>query len=56
MWTSPRSLSRNWRLFGNTRASEVAAASIIGVVPAFLLAVFFQRYLVKGLAMGGLKG
>lgn len=35
---------------------EVAAASIIGVVPAFLLAVFFQRYLVKGLAMGGLKG
>jgi ABC-type maltose transport system permease subunit len=34
----------------------VAGTAIIGVIPAFLLALFFQRYLVRGLAMGGLKG
>ena len=34
----------------------VAGTAIIAMVPAFLLAVFFQRYLVRGLAMGGLKG
>ena len=34
----------------------VAAGSIIGTIPAFVIALFFQRYLVKGLAMGGLKG
>ena len=35
---------------------EVAGAAILGVIPAFVLSLFFQRYLVKGLAMGGLKG
>jgi multiple sugar transport system permease protein len=34
----------------------VAGAAIISVIPAVLLALFLQRYLVKGLAMGGLKG
>ena len=34
----------------------VAGTAIIAMVPAFLLALFFQRYLVRGLAMGGLKG
>ena len=35
---------------------EVAAGAMIGTIPAFLIALFFQRYLVRGLAMGGLKG
>ncbi|MEZ4564327.1 MAG: carbohydrate ABC transporter permease [Thermomicrobiales bacterium] len=35
----------------------VAAGSIvIGMIPAFLFALFGQRYLVRGLTMGGLKG
>lgn len=34
----------------------VAGTAIIGVVPAFVLSLFLQKYLVKGLAMGGLKG
>jgi multiple sugar transport system permease protein len=34
----------------------VAGAAIMSVIPAVLLALFLQRYLVKGLAMGGLKG
>jgi multiple sugar transport system permease protein len=35
----------------------VAAGSIvIGMVPAYLFALFGQRWLVRGLTMGGLKG
>lgn len=35
----------------------VAAGSIvIGMIPAFLFALFGQRWLVRGLTMGGLKG
>lgn len=35
----------------------VAAGSIvIGMIPAYLFALFGQRYLVRGLTMGGLKG
>jgi len=34
----------------------VAGVAIISVIPPFLLSLFFQRYLVKGLTMGGLKG
>ncbi len=35
----------------------VAAGSVaIGMIPAFLFAIFGQRYLVRGLSMGGLKG
>lgn len=33
-----------------------AGAVVIGMVPAYLFAVFGQRYLVRGLSMGGLKG
>jgi len=33
-----------------------AAAAVLGVVPAFILTLFFQRYLVRGLTLGGIKG
>jgi multiple sugar transport system permease protein len=33
-----------------------AAAVVLGVIPAYLLTLFFQRYLVRGLTMGGVKG
>lgn len=33
-----------------------AAAAVLGVVPSFILTLFFQRYLVRGLTMGGIKG
>jgi multiple sugar transport system permease protein len=33
-----------------------AAAVVLGMVPAYALTLFFQRYLVRGLTMGGVKG
>ncbi|GAG00778.1 unnamed protein product, partial [marine sediment metagenome] len=33
-----------------------AAAVVLGIVPAYALTLFFQRYLVRGLTMGGVKG
>lgn len=33
-----------------------AAAVVLGVIPAYVLTLFFQRYLVRGLTMGGIKG
>ncbi len=33
-----------------------AGAVVVGMIPAYLFAVFGQRYLVRGLTMGGLKG
>jgi multiple sugar transport system permease protein len=33
-----------------------ASAVVLGVVPAYVLTLFFQRYLVRGLTMGGVKG
>ncbi|ARQ13245.1 hypothetical protein NXC12_PD00140 (plasmid) [Rhizobium etli] len=34
---------------------QMAAASLAGIVPVYLVALFLQRYLVAGLAHGGLK-
>lgn len=33
-----------------------AGAVVVGMIPAYLFAMFGQRYLVRGLTMGGLKG
>jgi multiple sugar transport system permease protein len=35
---------------------EASASVVMGVLPAFAIAFFLQRYLVKGLALGGTKG
>lgn len=35
---------------------SASASIVLGIVPAFVLALCGQRYLVRGLAMGGVKG
>lgn len=35
---------------------QMAAATVLVMVPPILLALFFQRYLVRGLSMGAVKG
>jgi multiple sugar transport system permease protein len=35
---------------------EASASVVLGVLPAFAVAFLLQRYLVKGLALGGTKG
>jgi multiple sugar transport system permease protein len=35
---------------------EASASVVLGVLPAFVVAFMLQRYLVKGLALGGTKG
>ena len=35
---------------------EASASVVLGVLPAFAVAFTLQRYLVKGLALGGTKG
>lgn len=35
---------------------EMSAAALTGIVPIYLLVLFFQRYLVEGLTHGGVKG
>jgi len=38
-----------------TNFGQMAAASLAGIVPVYLLALFAQRWLVEGLAHGGVK-
>jgi len=35
---------------------EASASVVLGVLPAFVVAIMLQRFLVKGLALGGTKG
>jgi multiple sugar transport system permease protein len=35
---------------------EIAAAGIIAIIPGILLALLLQRYLVRGLTLGAVKG
>ena len=35
---------------------EMSAAALTGIVPIYVLVLFFQRYLVTGLTRGGVKG
>jgi len=35
---------------------QMAAATVLVILPPMLLALFFQRYLVRGLSMGAVKG
>ena len=36
--------------------NSVGAISILGTIPVFFAVVFFQRYLVRGISMGAIKG
>jgi multiple sugar transport system permease protein len=40
----------------DTFFGEASASTVLGIVPAFLVAFALQRYLVKGLALGAVKG
>jgi multiple sugar transport system permease protein len=40
----------------DTFYGEASASVVLGVLPAFAVALLLQRYLVKGLALGGTKG
>jgi multiple sugar transport system permease protein len=40
----------------DTFFGEASASVVLGIVPAFLVAFALQRYLVKGLALGAVKG
>ncbi|KAA3647703.1 MAG: carbohydrate ABC transporter permease [Chloroflexi bacterium] len=35
---------------------EMAAAALTGIIPIYLIVLFFQRYLVEGLTQGGVRG
>jgi multiple sugar transport system permease protein len=40
----------------DTFYGEASASVVLGILPAFLVAFALQRYLVKGLALGAVKG
>jgi multiple sugar transport system permease protein len=40
----------------DTFFGEASASVVLGIIPAFLVAFALQRYLVKGLALGAVKG
>jgi len=40
----------------DTFFGEASASTVLGIVPAFLVAFALQRYLVKGLSLGAVKG
>ena len=35
---------------------QAAGAGVIALIPPFILTLFFQRYLVRGLSFGAVKG
>ena len=37
------------------RLEDMSAAAVVTMLPPFLMALFFQRYLVRGLTMGAVK-
>lgn len=41
---------------GNTQWGDLFAMSILSIIPVFIVFLFFQRYLVEGIATHGLKG
>jgi len=36
--------------------AEIAAAGMLAIIPALLIVVFFQKYIVRGLMGGAVKG
>lgn len=56
MRTIPMGLTNFIEFEGGTRWNELLAASLIGMLPLLLLFLFAQRFFIKGIASGGLKG
>jgi multiple sugar transport system permease protein len=40
----------------NIRYGEMAAGAFFAMIPALLLVAFAQRFIIKGLTLGALKG
>lgn len=40
----------------NNRYDEMAAGAFFAMIPALLLVAFAQRFIIKGLTLGALKG
>ena len=36
--------------------AKIAAMSVLGTVPIFIAVAFLQRYLVRGISLGAVKG
>ena len=53
--TLPLALSQMNLLYG-IRWDQMSAASIMYIVPTVIIAIVFQKYIVSGLTMGGVKG
>lgn len=54
--TVPMGLSSFIEFEGGTRWNELLAASLFSMLPLVILFIFTQRFFIKGLAAGGLKG
>lgn len=53
--TLPLALSQMNLLYG-IRWDQMSAASIMYIIPTVIIAIVFQKYIVSGLTMGGVKG
>lgn len=56
MRTVPMGLASFIEFEGGTRWNDLLAASLIGMLPLIVLFLFTQRFFIKGIASGGLKG
>lgn len=56
MRTVPMGLANFIEFEGGTRWNDLLAASLIGMFPLVVLFLFTQRFFIKGIASGGLKG
>lgn len=54
--TVPMGLASFIEFEGGTRWNDLLAACLIGMLPLVLLFLFTQRFFIKGIASGGLKG
>lgn len=55
LFTVPIGLNMFLDVMGNSQWGDLFAMSIVSVIPVLLIFIFFQRYLVEGIATHGLK-
>jgi raffinose/stachyose/melibiose transport system permease protein len=55
MKTIPLAISMFFQQYG-AKWNLMAASSVIGVAPAIITFIIFQRYFVKGITSGSVKG